>query len=186
MRTDEKAQYELIGARIKNTRETLGIKRPKLAEMLGVAPNTLYRYEIGEIKIRDDIKFQIANILKVSVAYLMGETDDPTPPFQWDTGGAGWDQGSWENESNRPTPTSEDTDITPPKSQAAQDLDDIMRDIARLDPDLAVEFRDARKNWGDYDDVDKQFIADTLRFAMKRTNAEVEKRLKKESRHGRL
>ena len=48
-----------IGARIMARRKALGMKRPELAERLGVKPNTLYRYEIGSIGIRDSMKSRI-------------------------------------------------------------------------------------------------------------------------------
>ena len=60
-----------IGARIMARRKALGMKRPELAERLGVKPNTLYRYEIGSIGIRDSMKSRIAKELGVSLAYLV-------------------------------------------------------------------------------------------------------------------
>lgn len=63
-----------IGARIMARRKALGMKRPELAERLGVKPNTLYRYEIGSIGIRDSMKSRIAKELGVSLAYLVSGT----------------------------------------------------------------------------------------------------------------
>lgn len=60
-----------IGERIKACREKLGMKRPELARRLGVDPNTLYRYEIGSIGIKDSIKGKIAQALGISLGYLM-------------------------------------------------------------------------------------------------------------------
>ena len=83
-----------IGARIMARRKALGMKRPELAERLGVKPNTLYRYEIGSIGIRDSMKSRIAKELGVSLAYLMSgaaeerrergseETPEPIVPPQ--------------------------------------------------------------------------------------------------------
>ena len=62
-----------IGDRIKACREERGMKRPELAGLIDVDPNTLYRYENGSIGIRDDMKRKIARVLGVSVAYLMNE-----------------------------------------------------------------------------------------------------------------
>jgi len=62
-----------IGERIKACREERGMKRPELAGLIDVDPNTLYRYENGSIGIRDDMKRKIARVLGVSVAYLMNE-----------------------------------------------------------------------------------------------------------------
>jgi SOS-response transcriptional repressor LexA len=55
------------------------MKRPEFARLIGVEPNTLYRYENGTIGIRDDMKRKIAQILEVSVAYLL---DDSTSDFE--------------------------------------------------------------------------------------------------------
>ena len=69
-----------IGERIKACREGLKMKRPELARRLGVEPNTLYRYEIGSIGIKDSIKEKIAQALGVSLSYLMegkGSEFDP-------------------------------------------------------------------------------------------------------------
>jgi SOS-response transcriptional repressor LexA len=63
----------LIGEKIKERREEKGMKRPELAGLIGVDPNTLYRYENGSIGIKDDMKQKIARALGVSVAYLMSE-----------------------------------------------------------------------------------------------------------------
>ena len=60
-----------IGLRIMARRKELGMKRPELARRLGVEPNTLYRYEIGSIGIRDSLKVRIASELQVSLSYLI-------------------------------------------------------------------------------------------------------------------
>jgi transcriptional regulator with XRE-family HTH domain len=65
----------LIGERIKTRRESKGMKRPELARLIDVDPNTLYRYENGSIGIKDAVKLKIAHALDVSVAYLMGSSE---------------------------------------------------------------------------------------------------------------
>jgi SOS-response transcriptional repressor LexA len=68
-----------MGTRIKACREKKGMKRPDLARLLGVNPNTLYRYENGSIGIKDAMKSKIAEALGVSVAYLMEGGRDRLP-----------------------------------------------------------------------------------------------------------
>ena len=63
----------LVGQRIKARRQEKGMKRPELAGLIGVEPNTLYRYENGSIGIKDDMKHKIARALGVSVACLMDD-----------------------------------------------------------------------------------------------------------------
>ena len=69
-----------IGRRINACREKIGMKRPELARRLGVEPNTLYRYEIGSIGIKDSTKEKIARALGVTLSYLMeGKEPEPIP-----------------------------------------------------------------------------------------------------------
>jgi phage repressor protein C with HTH and peptisase S24 domain len=78
-----------IGDRIKKCRIEKGMKRPEFARLIGVAPNTLYRYENGSMGIKDATKQKIALALGVSVAYLVGsgallpeQEPEPTIPPQ--------------------------------------------------------------------------------------------------------
>src|SRR5690606_38577073 len=50
-----------------------------VAEALGVERSTYTRWEIGLREPDLETIHRIANTLGVSVAYLLGETDDPTP-----------------------------------------------------------------------------------------------------------
>lgn len=66
------------GERIKARRKELGISAEQLADVLGVSPATIYRYEsnyINSMKV-DKIK-PIADALNTSVAYLMGWDEAP-------------------------------------------------------------------------------------------------------------
>lgn len=67
-----------VGELIQAAREQKNLSRPKLAELLGVKPNTVWRWENDERQPSDDDKRRLAQILGVSIAYLMGE--DPAPP----------------------------------------------------------------------------------------------------------
>ena len=67
--------YKHIGEKIKACRKEKGMKRPELARLISVEPNTLYRYENGSIGVKDAMKHKIAQALGVGVAYLMGEED---------------------------------------------------------------------------------------------------------------
>lgn len=62
-----------IGERIKSRRTQLGLSAEQLAEMVGVSPATIYRYESGDIKnMRVKMLRPIANALKTSPEWLMG------------------------------------------------------------------------------------------------------------------
>lgn len=72
------------GQRMKDRRKAIGLSAERLAEMLGVSPATIYRYENGDIeKVPGDRLGPIANALQTSPAYLMGwekDSNTPLPP----------------------------------------------------------------------------------------------------------
>lgn len=62
-----------VGQRIKNRRKELGISVDKLAELIGKNRATVYRYEKNNIEnMPYDVIEPLADVLKVSPAYLMG------------------------------------------------------------------------------------------------------------------
>ena len=64
------------GQRMKDRRKAIGISAEKLADMLGVSPATIYRYENGDIeKVPGDRLGPIAIALQTTPAYLMGWND---------------------------------------------------------------------------------------------------------------
>ena len=66
------------GQRMKTRRKVIGLSAERLAEILGVSPATIYRYENGDIeKVPGDRLAPIANALGTTPAYLMGWEDDP-------------------------------------------------------------------------------------------------------------
>lgn len=68
---------------MKDRRKAIGLSAERLAEMLGISPATIYRYENGDIeKVPGDRLGPIANALQTTPAYLMGwesETTTPSP-----------------------------------------------------------------------------------------------------------
>ncbi|WP_204245118.1 helix-turn-helix transcriptional regulator [Cloacibacillus sp. An23] len=69
----------MIGANLKAARENMGLSQTQLGEILGTTQNTVWRWENDRITPDDDTKLKLAQILNVSVAYLMGENDSLTP-----------------------------------------------------------------------------------------------------------
>lgn len=69
----------MIGANLKTARENMGLSQTQLGEMLGTTQNTVWRWENDRITPDDDTKLKLAQILNVSVAYLMGENDILAP-----------------------------------------------------------------------------------------------------------
>lgn len=71
--SEVKAQNISIGKRIKAKRKELGMSAEQLADVLGVSPATIYRYESNEISsIKVGRIKPMAKALNTSVAYLMG------------------------------------------------------------------------------------------------------------------
>ena len=65
--------------RVKERRISLGLTGYKFAEMLDMNPSNMYRLEHGMFP-RDERKLvAIADVLGVSLDYLFGRTDNPTP-----------------------------------------------------------------------------------------------------------
>lgn len=66
-----------IGSRIKHRRKALGYSAERLAEMVGVSPATIYRYEKNEIANMGADKLRpIADALSTTPGALMGWADD--------------------------------------------------------------------------------------------------------------
>lgn len=64
------------GQRMKNRRKEIGLSAERVAEILGVSPATIYRYENGDIeKVPGDRLVPIADALKTTPAFLMGWDD---------------------------------------------------------------------------------------------------------------
>lgn len=70
----------IFGKRLKEARHMKGITTISLAKLLSVGNNTVSRWESGTREPDLETIGKIADILNTSVAYLMGETDDLTPP----------------------------------------------------------------------------------------------------------
>lgn len=66
--------------RIYDLREDNDITQKSIAEYLGIQPNVYRRYEKGVRPFPVWAIIRLADYYKVSTDYLLGRTDDPTPP----------------------------------------------------------------------------------------------------------
>ena len=66
--------------RIYELREDNDIKQKVIAEYLEMQPNVYRRYEKGIRAIPVAALIKLADYYGVSTDYLLGRTDDPTPP----------------------------------------------------------------------------------------------------------
>lgn len=68
------------GARIRDRRKQLGLSADDLAEKIGVARSTMFRYENGDIeKVPLDYLGPLSAALDTTPEYLMGWSSDPEP-----------------------------------------------------------------------------------------------------------
>ena len=67
-----------IGERIKKRRKQIDMSAETLAEKLGIAPSTIYRYESGDInKVSSEMVMQFADILRITPGWIMGWEEEP-------------------------------------------------------------------------------------------------------------
>ena len=66
--------------RIRNLREERDLTQQKVSDYLHVKQNTYFQYEIGVLNYPVEVLIKLAVFYDVSMDYLVGLTDDPTPP----------------------------------------------------------------------------------------------------------
>lgn len=67
------------GDRIRELRKKLGLTQEQLADQVGVSRTTVVSWEKGKFEPERQNTIDLATVLKTTAAFLMGETDDPTP-----------------------------------------------------------------------------------------------------------
>lgn len=65
--------------RIRDLRNDHGLTQEQIAKILNVKQNTYCQYEIGVVNYPLDVVVKLAEYYGVSVDYLVGLTDEPTP-----------------------------------------------------------------------------------------------------------
>jgi len=66
--------------RIKELRKSRGLTQEELTKVLNVQRQTLSKYETGSIPLTDDTIKALTDFFDITADYLLGHTDDPTPP----------------------------------------------------------------------------------------------------------
>lgn len=69
-----------LARRLKELREAKKISQRKLASILNISSGAVGMYETGKRAPDYELLSQIADFFGVSIDYLLGRTDDPTPP----------------------------------------------------------------------------------------------------------
>ena len=65
--------------RIRDLRNDRGLTQEQIAKILNVKQNTYCQYEIGVVNYPLDVVVKLAEYYNVSIDYLVGLTDEPTP-----------------------------------------------------------------------------------------------------------
>lgn len=66
----------MFATRLRNERESLGLKQKEMADKLNIPANTYNGYETGKRSPSLEVTKEIADFLEVSVDYLLGRTDE--------------------------------------------------------------------------------------------------------------
>jgi len=69
-----------LAKRLKEAREMAGLSQSQVARRVGVEQSTYARYESGTRSPNPQLLSKIANVLGVSVDWLLGRSESPTPP----------------------------------------------------------------------------------------------------------
>lgn len=69
----------MIGYRLYLLRKAAGLSQAELGEMLSVSHHTISSYEKGKSDPSDETKVWLARFFDVSVDYLVGMCDEPSP-----------------------------------------------------------------------------------------------------------
>lgn len=148
------------GWKIQTLRKKKGLTQQSLADILGVARTTVLSWEKGAFFPEGENLLNLAKALETTAAYLLGEADAFHYP----------DQG--------------ETAIR--RSQAAKDLEKMIKDLSHGNPDIGMLLRTTSENWDNLSEKDIKFISDSIAVALGRVTEDLNTRIRKESKDGRL
>lgn len=70
----------MLGNRLRDLRLSSNMTQAELGRVIGVGKTTISQYETGTRKPDAETLDKLAGFFAISVDYLLGRTDDPTPP----------------------------------------------------------------------------------------------------------
>ena len=125
---------QLLSQRLIHLRKERGFTQRQLADLIRISPSTYNQYEVGRLKPNYDVLMNLANLYNVSIDYILGRTDDPTPPK---TGRSSFET---RNESQHPKDSRQQM-IEEAIEQLDPEEQRIIRKI-RSSPDVNLQFKD--------------------------------------------
>lgn len=123
--------------RLKEAIKRAGLSQASIARRFDVDANTVWRWTAGRSEPDDQTKKELAELLGVSIAWLMGESGETAPRVDAE-----------------------------PRYRASRDLDRVMRDLASYDPDFGVLFRGMTMNWEQLPERTKEKIAQIFKVGL--------------------
>lgn len=72
----------MLDSRLRSLRSQLKLTQENVAKKIGVARTTYAMYEQGSREPDNETLQRLADFFNVSVDYLLGRTNDPTPPLK--------------------------------------------------------------------------------------------------------
>lgn len=154
-----------MSGRIKERRRAVGLSQKQLAERLGISDMTVRRWETTSRRPDSDLLPDLAALLNTSINYLLLGADDPARA-----------------DALSVSQKSADT----PQTQAGQDLDTLIKELASKNPDLVIHLRSTAQNLKDLSDEAKQAIADGLKYVLGLAELDDLPRLKKDGGRGKI
>ena len=154
-----------MSGRIKERRRAVGLSQKQLAERLGISDMTVRRWETTSRRPDSDLLPDLAALLNTSINYLLLGADDPA-------------RADASSVSQKSTDT--------PQTQAGQDLDTLIKELASKNPDLVIHLRSTAQNLKDLSDEAKQAIADGLKYVLGLAELDDLPRLKKDGGRGKI
>ena len=74
IKSDERLPF---GERLKNARMERGMTQKELAELIGISPNVLSKYENGKLIPSGDVLIRLSTVLGESINMMMCGFEDP-------------------------------------------------------------------------------------------------------------
>lgn len=152
-----------MSGRIKERRRAVGLSQKQLAERLGISDMTVRRWETTSRRPDSDLLPDLAALLNTSINYLLLGADDLAH-----------------------TDASSQKSADTPQTQAGQDLDTLIKELASKNPDLVIHLRSTAQNLKDLSDEAKQAIADGLKYVLGLAELDDLPRLKKDGGRGKI
>lgn len=160
----------LTGDKIKALRTRARLTQQELADRVGVSRTAISQWEGGAYLPERENLISLGEALGVSTAYLIGETDNPERAeigYTSETSFINNAQGAVRYQT-----------------EAAQDLDRLIRELASKNPDLIIRLRSTAQSLDELSDDAKQAIADGLKYVLGLAELDELPRLKKDSGKG--